>query len=156
MKVKILVLVLFASVAEGGWFSAFANDEEAWLNRWNRVQEIRMEKMKEALQIDEITMNQLAPSLRLLAQKKREIGKERLSLLKALKMITENKENEATLETTLQRLEANGIALQTVRQEEMAQIKAHLTPAQQAKLILFQQQFKKEVRDIVQREKEKE
>ncbi len=164
---RAIVLVLALVVGGGFCGSSFAQereassegeaalaDQETWIRLWKRIQEIRMDMMKEELQFDRETMDRLTPQLTALAKKKREIGKERLLLLRELKSLSQNKANQAALDETMEKLEANNASLAALRQEEMAHIKTHLSSEQQAKYIIFQRKFKGDLRALIQKERE--
>jgi hypothetical protein len=128
-------------------------NQEGWLDLWTRVQKIRLDRMKEFLKLDEKTMDMLAPRLNQLDKKKKEIGKERLFLMKQLKQSTKHSTKNEQLQDTLRRLEENQAALEILNQEHKGLLKTHLTLEQQAKYILFQRAFKEELRDIIQKER---
>ncbi len=124
-----------------------------WLDLWVRVQKIRLDRMQAELQVDRKTMDALAPKLNQIDEKKRAIGKERLSLLRTLKQRSKANASEAVLGEILKQIEENDAALERLKEETKALIKTHLTPEQQAKYLLFQRRFKEELRDILQKER---
>ncbi len=127
--------------------------QEAWLTIWSRVQKIRLERMQAELQLSKETMSLFAPKLEQIDAKKRAIGKERLVLLRKLKHLSESKASDTLLQDTLARIEANQAALEALKEENKALIKAHLTPEQQVKYFFFQRKFKEELHDIIEKEK---
>jgi len=134
--------------------------QAGWLTLWTRVQKIRLDRMKAYLQLDEATMLRLTPHLNRLDKRKKEIGKERLFLMKRLKKSTAmgatpktGAGQERGVEATLRRLEENQAALEALKQEQKGLLKAHLTLDQQARYILFQREFKEELRDIIRKER---
>lgn len=121
-----------------------------WISLWQRIQEVRLVRLKEDLKLSEAEAGKLFPQLRTLDDKKREIGKERLMLLRQIKKGGASDEEMAR---QLSALEANSNALMELRKEIQGVLKSHLTPGQQGQYILFQQKFKKELREIIRSEK---
>ncbi|MEK7286369.1 MAG: hypothetical protein AAB035_03615 [Nitrospirota bacterium] len=129
-------------------------DQADWLLLWTRIQKIRMEQMQKALQIDKDVMNKIAPKLNEIDEKKRVIGKERLVLLRKLKQVSKEKASEAQLKEALAQIEENQSALTRLKDANQAIIKEHLTAKQQAEYLLFQRQFKEELRHLIQKERQ--
>ncbi len=149
--------VSFVSAAEGGLHEVAMEQEEVidqqegdWLPLWKRIQEIRLSRLKESLHLSEAEGKGFFAQLRILDEKKRELGKERLFLLRQLKKGTGKTEDT---NKQLNAIEANSAALMTVKKEMQTVLKTHLTPEQQVQYILFQQKFKGELRTLILAEK---
>lgn len=113
-----------------------------------RIETLKMWKLTEALDIDETTSAKLFPLLNRYDKRKAEIHHNiRESMREMKRSLRENRTNG--LEKTLAMLEENHRALQSINDEEWAEMKKILTIEQQAKFILFRKEFDREVRKLI-------
>jgi hypothetical protein len=112
-----------------------------------RVKAMRMWKLTQALDLDDTLASRLFPLLNKYDKKRmkaeRKIREETTALREALKT-----ENEARLQSILERVEGRHKALQQLKDEEMAELKNILTTEQRARFILFQAEFQRDLRKI--------
>lgn len=119
-----------------------------------RIETLRMWKLTQALDLDEKTSSQLFPVLSKYDKKRAEIEKSMREGMKELREAVKEK-REGNLKSILDRLEQNHSAMQTLNDEERAELKKILTIEQQAKYVIFQQEFDREIRKIIAESREK-
>ncbi|MFY9268214.1 MAG: hypothetical protein WAO55_00525 [Candidatus Manganitrophaceae bacterium] len=128
--------------------------EARWDLLWRRVQAIRLDRLKKVLHLNEAQAGRLIPKLQAIDEKKREIGKRRLSLLRELRAVTKERgRNAEEIKRLLGEMEANNSRLSEVKKEIETLLAEELGPEQQARYLLFQQKFKKELRELIRKEK---
>ena len=66
-------------------------------------------------------------------------------------LINDQSPSDAKLKETLDGLEANGSSMDQLKKDEMRELKAILTPNEQAKFIVFNEQFEREMRQTIER-----
>ena len=119
-----------------------------------RIETLRMWKLTKALDLDEKIAARLFPLLNRYDKKRvvkeRNLREDIIALKDALK---NNKEGQ--IKDTLENLEKNHKSLQEIKDEERAELKKILTIEQQAKFILFQLEFNKEIKKIISKTKER-
>ncbi len=131
-----------------------AMPEARWDLLWRRVQAIRLDRLKKVLHLNEAQAGRLIPKLQAIDEKKREIGKRRLSLLRELRAVTKERgRNAEEIKRLLGEMEANNSRLSEVKKEIETLLAEELGPEQQARYLLFQQKFKKELRELIRKEK---
>lgn len=119
-----------------------------------RIETLRMWKLTKALDLDEKTSAQLFPLLNRYDKKRAEIEQSIWAGIKGLKESLREK-REGKLRDILDRLEQDHRELQRTNDEERADLKRILTIEQQAKFVLFQQEFNKEIRKIIAEARDK-
>jgi len=119
-----------------------------------RVETLRMWKLTKALDLDEKTSAQLFPLLNGYDKKRAEIERALWTGMKDLRDSLRER-SEGRLRDILDRLEMDHKALQRINDEERAEVKKILTVEQQAKFVLFQVEFNKEIRRIIAEARDK-
>lgn len=119
-----------------------------------RIETLKMWKLTQALDLDEKTSSQLFPLLSKYDRKRVEIEK---SLRRGIKELRESlkERHEGNLKNILDRLEEDHNALQKIKEEEWTELKKILTIEQQAKYVIFQQEFEREIRKIIAEARER-
>jgi len=113
-----------------------------------RIDTLKMWKLTKALDLDETASAKIFPILNRYDKRKAEIHKNLREGMREMKQsLRENKTEE--LKNTLAKVEENHRALQGINDEEWAELKKVLTVEQQAKLILFRQEFDREVHKLI-------
>ncbi len=113
-----------------------------------RIETLRMWKLTKALDLDEDTAAQLFPLLNRYGKKRAEIERNLREDMIALRDALKDR-REGQLRDILERLEKNHKALQRINDEERTELKNVFTIEQQAKFVIFQQEFKREIRKII-------
>lgn len=119
-----------------------------------RVESLRIWKLTKALDLDEKTSSKLFPLLNKYDRRRAEIEHALRSDMKDLRDSLQER-REGRLKSILDKLEHNHRALQTLNDEERTELKSILTVEQQAKFILFQQEFSRDLRRIIAEAREK-
>jgi Spy/CpxP family protein refolding chaperone len=119
-----------------------------------RIETLKMWKLTKALDLDEKTSAQLFPLINKYDKKRAEIEFNiRDGTRELRRYLKEN--NKESLKNVIDRLEQNRRVLQSINEEEWAELKKVLTIEQQANFILFRQEFDKEIRKIIADAREK-
>lgn len=119
-----------------------------------RIETLRMWRLTEALNLDEKSSAKLFPLLKKFDKKKAEVENAQREGMRELRQLLKEK-RETQLKGLLERLEKNHKDLQKLKEEEWVELKNILTIEQQAKFIIFLQEFNKEVRRLVAEAREK-
>ncbi len=115
-----------------------------------KIEAIRIWRLTEALDLDANTSAQLSSLFASLDNKRQEIQRDQANVLRELKIsLQSSKPEEAKLKTLLERLEKNRRAMYDLRDQEAESIKKILSVEQQARLVLFQQRFQREMRNML-------
>ncbi len=115
-----------------------------------KIEAIRIWRMTEELKLDADTSAKLASLLSPIEQKRREIIRERIETMRNLREILKaEKPEEAKIKPLLNRLENNHRALQELKNAESKGIKEILTIEQQARFLIFQREFEREMRETI-------
>lgn len=119
-----------------------------------RIETLRMWRLTDVLNLDEKTSTQVFPLLSKYDRKRTEVEQSLRSSMKELRESLKEK-REGSLKNILDKLEENHKAHQRIKEEEWAELKKILTIEQQAKFILFQQEFEREIRKIIAEARER-
>jgi Spy/CpxP family protein refolding chaperone len=119
-----------------------------------RIETLRMWKLTKTLDLDEKTSAKLFPLLNKYDKKRAEIEKAIRDDLRELREALKGK-REGNLKSIIDKLEENHEALQRINDEERAELKKILTIEQQAKFILFQQEFDRDIRKTIAEARER-
>lgn len=116
-----------------------------------KIEAIRIWRLTEALKLDADTSVRLSSILSSLDLKRREIQREQMEAMRALRQtLRSSKPDEAKLKSLLDRLESNHRSMQELREREIKNLKEILSPEQQARFLIFQQEFQREMRGIIE------
>jgi len=113
-----------------------------------RIETLKMWKLTGALDLDEATSEKVFPILNKYDKRKAEIHQNLREGTRSLKQSLSENRTEG-LQNILADLEENHKALQSINNEEWAEMKKVLTIEQQARFILFRQEFDREVHRLI-------
>jgi len=120
------------------------------VNASKRVEEIKIGRMTEALKLDEKTAAKFIPAVTTLDDQRRTLmGERRQHLFELRKQLEAQRPDEGKLAAILEKLRKNEQDQMATRDKEHAAAKAHLTVEQQARYVIFQMEFNREVRGII-------
>ena len=120
------------------------------VNASRRVEEIRIGRMTEALKLDEKTAAKFIPAVTALDSQRRTLMSERRQhLFELRKQLEAQHPDEGKLAAILEKLRKNERDQMATRDKEYESAKAHLTVEQQARYVIFQREFNREVRGII-------
>jgi len=121
-----------------------------------RIELIRMWKLTEELDLTEETGAKLFPILHKYDEKRMELQKEHHTIMKGLKEALENvATSDEEIEAAMENMEKNALAEYDLVRQQREELKGVLSPRQQAKFILFQRQFHRELRKIIAEARER-
>jgi hypothetical protein len=119
-----------------------------------RIDSLRMWKLTKALDLDEKTSAKLFPVLSRFDRKRSELQFALVLDLRELKIALAEK-RDAKIKEALDKLEIHYDGLQELNRQERSELKQMLAPEQQAKYVIFQIDFAKEVRKMISEAREK-
>ncbi len=114
-----------------------------------RIETMKMWRLTKALDLDEKTSARLFPLLNKNDRRRFEAEKTLREAMQELRTALREKRDER-LKSLLDRLEQAHVGLMKVNEEERAELKKVLTVEQQAKYIVFQQDFDMEMRKMIE------
>lgn len=115
-----------------------------------KIEAIRVWRMTEELDLDEKTAAKFLPAISALSHQRNELARENLETMRELRIyLRSGKPDEKEIRNALDRLEKIHRELTNIREKEISAAKAHLTFEQQAKYIIFQQEFQREISDMI-------
>jgi hypothetical protein len=115
-----------------------------------RIELIRMWKLTEDLDLSEEVGAKLFPILHKYDEKRVALNKERHDIFSQLRKALENEaSSDEAIEGVMEKLEKNTLAELNLIRQQRKELKGILTPKQQAKFILFQREFHREIRKII-------
>ncbi len=120
-----------------------------------RIETLRMWKLTRALDLDEGTSAKLFPLLNKYDKNRTEIERALRNDIKELRESLKEGREGHQLKNILDRLEENHRAMQRTNDEERAELKKILTIEQQARFVLFQHEFDREIRKIIAEARER-
>jgi hypothetical protein len=158
VKILLLVFIVCGFTAQGlaerpGYLDRPPTKEQRDKVR-KRIETLKMWKLTQALDVDETTSAKLFPLLNRYDKRKAVIHQNIREGMREMRRSLEENRTEG-LQNTLTMLEENHKALQSINDEEWTEMKKILTVEQQAKFIIFRQEFDREVRKIISDTKER-
>ena len=115
-----------------------------------KIEALKIWKMTEALKLDAETSARLAAVINPLDQQRMDIAREQMMTMRELRSLLQSqKPDQAKLKAAIDKLEKNHIAMQETRNKEFSAVKGILTTEQQARYIVFQQDFRREMRGMI-------
>lgn len=158
VKIILLVFIVCGFTAQGfaeppGYLDRPPTKEQRDKVR-KRIETLKMWKLTQALDVDETTSAKLFPLLNRYDKRKAEIHQNIRQGMREMKRSLKENRTEG-LKNTLAMIEENHRALQSINDEEWQEMKKILTVEQQAKFIIFRQEFDREVRKIISDSKER-
>jgi cytochrome c556 len=116
-----------------------------------KVEAVRLARMTETLQLDEKTAAKFIPAITAIEQKRRALMKENQETTRELKiMLHANPPDEAKLKVAISAIEKNRHEISSLRDKEFSAAKDNLTVTQMARYLLFNQEFQKEMRGMLE------
>jgi hypothetical protein len=121
-----------------------------------RIELIRMWKLTEELDLTEETGAKLFPILHKYDEKRIELHKERQNVMNQLRRALEDEAtSDETIEATMEEVDKNALAVSDLIRQQHQELKGVLSLRQQAKFILFQREFHREIRKTISEARER-
>jgi Spy/CpxP family protein refolding chaperone len=115
-----------------------------------KIETVRIWKMTEALHLNEATAAKLSAYLTQFDQQRRDLAMEQLKSVRELRQVLQTgKPDEASLRRRLDKIERDYQAIHDIRMREYSGLKDILTTEQQARYLIFQHEFQREMRDLI-------
>ena len=115
-----------------------------------KVETVRMWRLTEELKLDEKTGARLASFLSALDEKRRGLMHERMETMRNLRTILKTgKPDEKKLKADLEKIEKNRREMMELEGKETDGVKDILSVEQQARYVIFQQEFRREMRGMI-------
>ncbi len=122
-----------------------------------KIEMVRIWKLTEALKLDTATSAKLASFLSSIDKQRIEIIRDNIMTMQELRRtLKTSKPDEKSLKASLDRLGKNRRAILELRDKELNGLKDILTTEQQARYMIFQQDFHREMREMIAAAREKE
>jgi hypothetical protein len=115
-----------------------------------QIEAIRIGRMTERLRLDEKTAVKFIPAIMAIGQQRRtHMAENRQAMMDIRHQLDSQSRDDAELKTAVERFVKSQHEIMKQREREMETIQSQLTVDQQARYIVFQQEFLKEVRTIL-------
>jgi Spy/CpxP family protein refolding chaperone len=115
-----------------------------------KIETVRIWRLTEALKLDANTSAKMSSLLSSLEHQRREIQREQMGTLQMLQQSLKSPQiEESRIKSDLEKLEKNNRAMQELKNKEMSGLKNLLTIEQQARYVIFQQEFMREMRGMI-------
>ena len=152
MKGKIASIVAFIVLLIVPSTGLAHPDEYKWINKerkiMERIQTLRMWKLTKALDLDQETAAELFPILNKYDKKRAKIEREIREDIRELRKALKEDDTGRIIRLT-DEIQERRNKLCKINKDEMKEISRVLDFKQQAKYILFQQEFRRHIRDII-------
>jgi len=115
-----------------------------------KIEAVRIYQLTEELKLDEKTSAKMSSLLGSVDQKRRDLQKEQVAGMRSLRdVLKAAKPDEGKIKQVLAKLEQNRRAMQDMRESELKSLRDILTVEQQARFIIFQQDFQRNMRRMI-------
>ncbi|MCJ7664257.1 MAG: hypothetical protein MUO24_08450 [Desulfobacterales bacterium] len=121
-----------------------------------RVEQIWQQKLTERLDLTEEEKAKVFPLLSQYEEKRRALRQKNRELVRELERMLENKTTVGELKKTIQALEENDSKLREVKEKGFQELARILSVEKQARYIVFQEQFRREMRGLLHKARHKE
>jgi hypothetical protein len=115
-----------------------------------KVEAIKIWRLTEVLKLDEKTSAKFLPLVSSIERKRRDLIRERMEAMRELHISLESKNpDEKKLRTTLELLNKNNHEMMKLHEKEIEAARDYLTVEQQARYLIFQHEFQREMRGMI-------
>ena len=154
---SIVVAALLAATAAG----AVAQQQTPGLRQeWQTEQQrevvrkkmyaVRIARLTETLKLDEKTAAAFIPAITALDQKRRDLYKVNREIVQEIRFLLQaSPPDEGKLKAAISRIEKNRQEIAALRDKELDAARSHLTIVQAARYIIFNHEFQKEMRGMM-------
>jgi Spy/CpxP family protein refolding chaperone len=115
-----------------------------------KIEAVRIWRLIEELKLDAGSSAKLSSLLSSLDQKRRDTRREQMETMRDLRSLLKTaKPDDAKIKALLEKLEKNHHEMQRLKDQELKELKSILTIEQQARFLLFQQEFQREMQGMI-------
>ncbi|MCI0468896.1 MAG: hypothetical protein L0Y62_02390 [Nitrospirae bacterium] len=118
-----------------------------------RIETVKMWRLTSALDLDEKTSSRIIPILTTYDKKRSEIQHSLMENMRELRDAVKGRQ-DTRLRGLLERTEQNHRALERAKEDEWSELKKILTVEQQARYLIFQQEFNRDIKRIMAESRE--
>ena len=116
----------------------------------NKIETVRIWRLTEQLKLDTATSAKLASLLTSFDQQRKGVMQEQAAGMRELRLqLKSQKPDEAKIKSALDRIVKNQSLMQGLREQEWKGLQSILTFEQQARFLLFQQEFRREMQNMI-------
>uniref|UniRef100_A0A7C4TH48 Periplasmic heavy metal sensor n=1 Tax=candidate division WOR-3 bacterium TaxID=2052148 RepID=A0A7C4TH48_UNCW3 len=113
------------------------------------IEKVRIYKLTEALDLTTEQAAKFFPRLKEMRKTEQEFQRERIEIIQKLKQMLKEGATEQEISKVLDRYSEIHKKKMERHIKEIGELKEILTPSQQAKFLIFQEEFEKEIRDLI-------
>ncbi len=113
------------------------------------IEKVRIYKLTEALDLTEEQTTKFFPHLKEMRKTEQEFQKQRLELIQKLRDLLKNNTPEQEIVNVLNKFQEIHKKRITAQMKEIEDLRQILTPVQQAKFMIFQEDFEREIRELI-------
>ena len=149
MIMACIVVLSTTAAAQQKTMSGPADSEHREETR-RKIEAVRLSRLTERLQLDERTAAKFIPAITAIEQKRRaQMAEHREAMTELRRLLDAQPLDAGKLRATIDKLTVSQRETFKLREKEWETARDHLTVEQQARYIVFQQEFMQEVRDII-------
>jgi len=124
--------------------------KEQWEEIRKKIETIKIWRLTEKLRLDTTTSAKLASLLGSFDQQRQGIIHEQMETMREMRVFLKAPNiDETKIKADLDKLEKNQHSLQELREKEYSELKNVLTIEQQARFLLFQQEFRRDIQRMI-------
>lgn len=113
------------------------------------IEKVRIYKLTEALDLTEEQTTKFFPHLKEMRKTEQEFQKQRLELIQKLRDLIKNNAPEQEIVNVLNKFQEIHKKRMAAQMKEIEDLRQILTPVQQAKFMIFQEDFEREIRELI-------
>lgn len=117
-----------------------------------KIEAVRVWRMTEALKLDEKTAAKFIPVISSIEQRRAELMREQMDAMRDLRQgVALQRPDEKRLKAVIDKIELNHREMMKLMEKEMEAAKDYLTIEQQARFLVFQHEFQRDMRRMINR-----
>ena len=118
------------------------------------IEKVRMYRLTQELDLTTDQAVKFFPKLNEIRKAEQKFFEERMEIIKELKELLKNNASDKELVKTIDRLKASQDEKQKAQAKIMDEMRDILSPQQQARFLVFQEEFEREIREVIKEVRE--
>jgi len=115
-----------------------------------KIETVRIWKLTETLHLDEATAAKLSAHIGAFDKQRRELAREQVKAMQDLReALKASKPAESKLRSYIEKVEKSRQTTQELKRREFSELRSILNTEQQARYLIFQHEFQREMRDMI-------
>lgn len=148
MTVLLGMGISLSAYAEQGPGSRLSDEKREEVR--NKIETVRIWRLTETLRLNEATAAKLSAHLSSFDKQRRELAREQIKAVQDLReALNSAKPAESKLRQYLDKIEKGHHAIEELKAREFSGLKGILNTEQQARYLIFQHEFQREMRDMI-------